>query len=92
MPQGFPMSPVRDWIRQSRSMYLLWTGDTPVMYPPYNCAGDLPGSPGPEVRLVLLRARCQADWRKIRREESGAFHLQRPRYWPTSSALTGVAH
>jgi len=24
---------------------LPWTGDRPVMYPPYNCAGDMPGSP-----------------------------------------------
>ena len=50
-PQGFPMSPVRDWIRQSLSMYLPWTGDRPVMYPPYTCTGDMPGSPGREVRL-----------------------------------------
>ena len=27
----FPMSPVRDRIRQTRSMYLPWTGDGPVM-------------------------------------------------------------
>jgi len=38
VPQGFPMSPVRDRIRQSRSMCLPWTGDRPVMYPPYTCA------------------------------------------------------
>jgi hypothetical protein len=55
VPHGFPMSPVRDWIRQSRSMYVLWTGDGPVMYPPYTCAGDMPGSPGREVRL----GRCE---------------------------------
>jgi hypothetical protein len=47
-----PNVPVRDRIRQqSRSMYLPWTGDRPVMYPPYTCAGDMPGSPGREVRL-----------------------------------------
>jgi hypothetical protein len=50
VPQGFPMSPVRAWIRQSRSMCLPWTGDGPVIYPPYTCAGDMPGSPGREVR------------------------------------------
>jgi hypothetical protein len=30
--KGFPMSSVGDRIRQSRSMYLPWTGDGPVMY------------------------------------------------------------
>jgi hypothetical protein len=51
MPQEIPMFPVTDWTRQSRSMCLPWTGDRPVMYVPYTCAGDMPGSPGREVRL-----------------------------------------
>jgi len=49
MLQGFPVSPVTDRIRQSRSMYLPWTGDSPVMYPPYTCAGeDVPAFGEPE--------------------------------------------
>ena len=55
VPQGFPMSPVRDRIRQGRSMCLPWTGDRPVIHPPYTWAGDMPGSPGREVRLC----RCE---------------------------------
>ena len=59
-----PMSPVRDWIQQARSMCLPWTGDGPVMYPPCTCAGDMPGRQAAKslviLRVVLLRARCQA--------------------------------
>jgi hypothetical protein len=34
------------------------------MYLPYTCPGDMPGSPGREVPLALLRARCQVGWRR----------------------------
>ena len=39
MHQGFPVSPVR-LDPAEPVIYLAWTGDGPVMYLPYTCAGD----------------------------------------------------
>ena len=81
-PQGFPVSLGQGLDPAEPVMYLSWTGDVPVVYPPYTCAGDMPGSPRPRSPLVLLRARCQADWRRSGVKNRGTFHLQRPCYWP----------
>jgi hypothetical protein len=60
----------------------LRAGDGPVIYPPYTCAGDMPGSPGAKP-AVPLRARCQADWRRSGVKNRETFHLPRPLDWPT---------
>ena len=77
VPHRFPMSSVRDWIRQNRLICLPWTGDGPVVYLPYTCAGDMPGSRAPRSPLVLLRARCQADRRRSGVENRGASMVYR---------------
>ena len=47
-------------------------GDRPVMYPPYTCAGDVPGSlPRPRsVRLCCSRSEVPGRLAQIRRDES----------------------
>ena len=60
-------------------MYLPWTGVRPVMYPPYTCAGDTPGSPGREVRLCRCERGARLTGAKSGVKNRGRFHLQRPR-------------
>lgn len=73
-------------------MYLPWTGDRPVMYPPYTCAGDTPGSPGREVRLCRCERGARPTGAKSGVKNRGRFHLQRPRYGPTLDRGAGKSH
>ena len=68
--QGFPVSPVRDWIRRSRSC----TCRGLVMYLPYTCAGDAPDHEAAMSALVTAVSEVPGRLAQIRREASEAFH------------------
>ncbi len=62
-------------------MYLSWTGDGPVIYLPYTCAGDAPDH---EAAMPAC-GRCERGARSTDvdlAKESGAFHGAVPRYRP----------
>jgi hypothetical protein len=86
-----PMSPVRDWIRQSRSC----TCGGLVIDP--SCTRRIPAPVTCMDHQAAKSAWATASevpgrLAQIRREESGTFHLQRPRYRPALDRGAGKGH
>ena len=76
MQQGFPVSPVRDWIRRGPGHVPVVDCDGPVMYLPYTCAGDAPDH---EAAMPAC-GRCERGARSADLDlakESRAFHRRR---------------
>jgi hypothetical protein len=88
MPQGFPVSPLRDWIWLSRSC----TCRGLVMYLSYTCAGNAPDDEARDVRSLVLWARYRAVWRGSGLRNRGGGHLQRLRYRPGPLDRGGSSH